>query len=674
MIPQPVSPSAPRAAEDLEATAELPILDPAGTAVAEEAVARTDTWAAPAEQPAAPAETTDPAAVQSLDLDSRALSAAMREIQERLANKNERLRQLEEERDGERAARASAEQRTAELAGQVAQLEAAAARAAAQLAEATQSRTTAEERAARLQEEQARAQAAAEHRGEQLNNDLTQALSLASAANARAAQLEQSHEAQWRSVREQHARELAARQALAEGERSRAERAVADLREERVRAANYLEALQTTESRRLISEELAIDLQREIQARENEVAGLTRRLADGAARLRQQEADAARHAARITQLEQQQAALGATLAQRDAQLQESRNEGQGLQHRFARMQAELSASNERVRTLAEQAEQHRIAAARHQEEVQGLHAELARRDAALAAAQSAAATAAAQLDNRQAALAGATERTAQLEAILASERARSAQLESDLQKARSDMEDWGSALRSAEQQRERQLSALTAAEARVQELEQQAAQQLASTQALQVQADANAAHVPELEAQLRRSQESVERLESEARNQTARIATLEKAMQMWRSALEDMRLNSSDSRPRPMLHEATQRIDEEAASPAPPAPDGQLRLLIQVEKGHEVVHVLGRKTSIGRQPENDVQIEAKHVSRQHAVILAGPTQTIIEDLNSTNGVHVNGRRVTRQSLRDGDLVAIGRTQFRFALRKSGEKR
>jgi general secretion pathway protein A len=86
------------------------------------------------------------------------------------------------------------------------------------------------------------------------------------------------------------------------------------------------------------------------------------------------------------------------------------------------------------------------------------------------------------------------------------------------------------------------------------------------------------------------------------------------------------------------------------------------------------VHVLGRKTSIGRTPDNDMQIDAKYVSRHHAVILAGPAQTIIEDLNSTNGVLVNARRITRHTLRDGDQVAIGRTVYRFAVRKGAEKR
>jgi pSer/pThr/pTyr-binding forkhead associated (FHA) protein len=50
------------------------------------------------------------------------------------------------------------------------------------------------------------------------------------------------------------------------------------------------------------------------------------------------------------------------------------------------------------------------------------------------------------------------------------------------------------------------------------------------------------------------------------------------------------------------------------------------------------------------------------------VLLAGPVHTSIEDLNSTNGVFVNGKRVSRHTLKDGDRVTVGRTQFRYTVR------
>ncbi len=104
------------------------------------------------------------------------------------------------------------------------------------------------------------------------------------------------------------------------------------------------------------------------------------------------------------------------------------------------------------------------------------------------------------------------------------------------------------------------------------------------------------------------------------------------------------------------------------------APEGAVRLLIRVDGDTEVVHVLGRKTTVGRTPDNDLQIDAKFISRNHAVILAGPNHTIIEDLNSTNGIAVNGKRITRHTLRDGDNLAIGKTTFRFAVRPTKEPR
>jgi pSer/pThr/pTyr-binding forkhead associated (FHA) protein len=93
--------------------------------------------------------------------------------------------------------------------------------------------------------------------------------------------------------------------------------------------------------------------------------------------------------------------------------------------------------------------------------------------------------------------------------------------------------------------------------------------------------------------------------------------------------------------------------------------------MVRVDGGAEVVHVLGRRTTLGRTPDNDIRLDVNFVSRHHAVILTSPKHTIIEDLNSTNGVVVNGRRITRQPLNDGDVVNIGTSEFRFQLRPLG---
>jgi pSer/pThr/pTyr-binding forkhead associated (FHA) protein len=90
--------------------------------------------------------------------------------------------------------------------------------------------------------------------------------------------------------------------------------------------------------------------------------------------------------------------------------------------------------------------------------------------------------------------------------------------------------------------------------------------------------------------------------------------------------------------------------------------------LIRIDGERPVTHVLSRRTRIGRATGCELQIESGSVSRHHALIVVGPRESVIEDLNSTNGVLVNGRKVTRQPLCDGDAITIGETQFRYLAR------
>jgi hypothetical protein len=101
--------------------------------------------------------------------------------------------------------------------------------------------------------------------------------------------------------------------------------------------------------------------------------------------------------------------------------------------------------------------------------------------------------------------------------------------------------------------------------------------------------------------------------------------------------------------------------------------DTVMRLLVPASGEQRVVHLLGRKTSIGRTADNDLRINEDCISRHHAVILTSSTSAIIEDLDSTNGVIVNGKKVARQVLNEGDLVTIGKTTFRFVLKPSAER-
>src|SRR5262249_16636904 len=102
----------------------------------------------------------------------------------------------------------------------------------------------------------------------------------------------------------------------------------------------------------------------------------------------------------------------------------------------------------------------------------------------------------------------------------------------------------------------------------------------------------------------------------------------------------------------------------ERQQPSSRVADSQ-RVLIRQDTAGELVYPVGRRTTIGRTPDNEIQIDAHNVSRHHAVLLANAEQCLVEDLNSTNGVLVNGRRVARQVLHDGDTVMVGKTEFRY---------
>jgi Protein of unknown function (DUF3662)/FHA domain len=75
----------------------------------------------------------------------------------------------------------------------------------------------------------------------------------------------------------------------------------------------------------------------------------------------------------------------------------------------------------------------------------------------------------------------------------------------------------------------------------------------------------------------------------------------------------------------------------------------------------------GNRVVIGRSREADVVIQDPNVSRRHAELRREDGAWQIVDLGSTNGIKVNGRRVTNAQLRPGDQVTIGVTDLTFEL-------
>ncbi|HMT09143.1 MAG TPA: FHA domain-containing protein, partial [Pyrinomonadaceae bacterium] len=66
-----------------------------------------------------------------------------------------------------------------------------------------------------------------------------------------------------------------------------------------------------------------------------------------------------------------------------------------------------------------------------------------------------------------------------------------------------------------------------------------------------------------------------------------------------------------------------------------------------------------KELTIGRGPDNDITLDGLQISSRHARLLRSGNETVIDDLGSTNGVYLNGNRVSRSSVARGDVIRIG---------------
>lgn len=90
----------------------------------------------------------------------------------------------------------------------------------------------------------------------------------------------------------------------------------------------------------------------------------------------------------------------------------------------------------------------------------------------------------------------------------------------------------------------------------------------------------------------------------------------------------------------------------------------------------EVIHGLDKEAAfefgitqgiIGRSSGSLIELSDPNVSRTHARLEIKQTQTVIYDNNSTNGTKVNGHRITKQILHNGDIISVGKTELCFAV-------
>jgi len=103
------------------------------------------------------------------------------------------------------------------------------------------------------------------------------------------------------------------------------------------------------------------------------------------------------------------------------------------------------------------------------------------------------------------------------------------------------------------------------------------------------------------------------------------------------------------------------KLEADRPSTGGQQPDAPPRGYVLVSRGGKVVSriALGDRTLIGRSEHNDVCLPSPYLSRHHAVIVGTPQGYYLVDLNSVNGVLLNGRKIERAALCNEDVLGIG---------------
>lgn len=297
-----------------------------------------------------------------------------------------------------------------------------------------------------------------------------------------------------------------------------------------------------------------------------------------------------------------------------------------------------------------------------------------------------------QLADQEAKIAAQNTAIEALRAAAAAHATAAAQQAKDLKLAEQARGEWAATLKVADAEQERLSAALAArdralAEAlaagaagtqQITQLESEAATREEEMTVLMAHLQEARRPIQVIEGDMKRLQEELAAKTTAAKDLTEETEKLRAALERTRGALAEReflirRLERSESNNATALGRI-QTTMERLGSVAAPALERSAEL-VRIDGDKSTSHVLGRRTRIGRATGCELHIDSSSVSRHHALILVGGRETIIEDLNSTNGVIVNGRHVTRQVLSDGDLLIIGEIHFRYAekpARRPGE--
>ena len=110
-----------------------------------------------------------------------------------------------------------------------------------------------------------------------------------------------------------------------------------------------------------------------------------------------------------------------------------------------------------------------------------------------------------------------------------------------------------------------------------------------------------------------------------------------------------------------MIYRSSEAAPEVVPEPEPEPPRERVVLTVA---GRDVP-IASERAVLGRSRECDVRVDDSNVSRRHAEVRREEGAYWIVDLGSTNGTELNGRRIERARLSDGDRITLGSTDVRF---------
>jgi adenylate cyclase len=128
------------------------------------------------------------------------------------------------------------------------------------------------------------------------------------------------------------------------------------------------------------------------------------------------------------------------------------------------------------------------------------------------------------------------------------------------------------------------------------------------------------------------------------------------------------------SRAQPQRSVAAHVVVPKAKPEAQSAAGGVVKLVYKSPDGLETEFVLEETASIGRHPKNQIRLNDREISKEHAIVERQGARIMLRDLRSSNGTYVNGRRINESPLKDGDEIQLGSMRLLFQVEKAGDGR